>query len=261
MNLKTENIEPALSVRHLTLYYGKTPALWDISFEIPKGQLVAIVGPNGAGKSSLIKACLKLLPTASGKVSFFGKPLEKARKQLAYVPQRETVDWDFPVTVFDLVLMGRYHHINLFKRTSAEDKEAARHVLEVVGLSSFADRQIGQLSGGQQQRAFLARALLQDADLYFLDEPFNGIDQATQLHLIEILKQLRAAGKTIFIVQHDLKSVHGLFDWAILLNRSLISYGPVEHTITGVHLESAYGKHFDLLNEALSLKGEQKRGW
>jgi ABC-type Mn/Zn transport systems, ATPase component len=251
----------ALSVQHLSLYYGKTPALWDVTFDIPKGTLVAIVGPNGAGKSSLIKSCLKLLPTASGSVSFFGLPLEKVRKKIAYVPQRESVDWDFPITVFDLVLMGSYNRLSLFKFPSMKEKEEARKVLEITGLSAYADRQIGQLSGGQQQRAFIARALLQDADIYFLDEPFNGIDQATQLHLIEILKELKGRGKTILIVQHDLKSVHGLFDWVILLNRSLIACGSVEQTFTHAHLENAYGKHFDLLNQALELKGQQKRGW
>lgn len=253
--------ESAFCVEHLSLYYGKTPALWDVSFDIPKGTLVAIVGPNGAGKSSLIKSSLKLLPAASGHVSFFGQPLEKMRKKIAYVPQRESVDWDFPVTVFDLVLMGSYNRLNLFKFPSQKEKEAARKVLEATGLSAYADRQIGQLSGGQQQRAFIARALLQDADLYFLDEPFNGIDHATQLQLIEILKELKGRGKTILIVQHDLKSVHGLFDWAILLNRSLIACGPIEQTFTAAHLEHAYGRHFDLLNQALELKGQQKRGW
>lgn len=237
----------ALSVKHLSLYYGKTPALWDIHLEIPTGHLVAIVGPNGAGKSSLIKACLKLLPTASGHISFFGQPFEKVRKKIAYIPQRESVDWEFPITVFDLVLMGSYQKPKL-------EKEEARKMLEVTGLSAVADRQIGQLSGGQQQRAFFARALLQDADIYFLDEPFQGIDHATQLHLMEILKDLKARGKTVIIVQHDLKSVHGFFDWAVLLNRSLIASGPIEQTFTGKNLELAYGKHFELLKEALELQ-------
>ena len=251
----------ALQINHLTVYYGKTPALWDVSFEIPKGVLVAIVGPNGAGKSTFIKACLKLLPAASGKAAFFGRPFEKMRDKIAYIPQRESVDCDFPITVFDLVLMGRYNRLNFLKFTTKRDREATWEVLEKTGLVHLAHRQIGELSGGQQQRAFLARALLQKADLYFLDEPFNGIDQATQLQLTETLKSLRDEGKTILIVQHDLKSVHGLFDWAILLNRSLIACGPIEQTFTSTHLESAYGKQFDLLNQALELKGQKKRGW
>lgn len=244
----------ALKVNHLTVYYGKTPGLWDISFEIPAGQMVAIVGPNGAGKSTLIKACLRLIQIASGKVDFFGK-------KIGYVPQREAVDWDFPITVFDLVQMGCYRKCNFLRFTTAKEKEAVRKVLEMTGMTAYAHRQIGQLSGGQQQRAFLARALLQQADLYFLDEPFNGVDQATQIQLLEILKHLRAQGKTILIVQHDLKSVPSLFDSVIVLNRSLIACGPTEETFTGVHLETAYGKQFDLLNQALELKGQQKRGW
>ena len=219
-------------VSQLTVNYDKTPVLWDISLAIPAGTMVGIIGPNGAGKSTLIKAALGIVKPLSGKVEFFGQPLKKVRQRIAYVPQRESVDWDFPVTVKDLVLMGRYGKLGLFRRPLEADRIAAEHYLKLVGMEEYADRQISQLSGGQQQRAFLARALLQEADIYFMDEPFAGVDSATEAVIVKLLQQLRGEGKTIFVVHHDLNTVESYFDWVILLNMRLIAYGETTRYFT-----------------------------
>ncbi len=237
-----------LSVEHLTIHYDKTAAIWDVSFSLPKPLLLAIVGPNGAGKSSLIKAILNLVPKSSGRVAFSGK--------VAYVPQRESVDWTFPISVRELVVMGRYHRLGLFRRPKKEDYAAADQLIERVGLSPYKNRQIGELSGGQQQRAFLARALIQEAEITFMDEPFIGIDQATEGLLLEILKEMRESGKTVVVVHHDLDCVKKHFDWALLLNRCLISFGPVDQALSSKNLERAYGQSFALLEEALKLSRE-----
>lgn len=246
------------SVENLTIHYHKTPALWDVSFELPHPLLLAIAGPNGAGKSSLIKGALDLLPKSSGRVSFYGSPIEKMRGKIAYVPQRESVDWTFPITVRELVVMGRYHRLSLFQRPRAADWEAADAMIEKVGLLPYRDRQIGQLSGGQQQRAFVARALLQEAPITFMDEPFSGIDQTTEALLFEILKEMRQNGKTVVVVYHDLEGVKRHFDWALLLNRCLISFGPVKEALSPVNLERAYGTTITLLDEALRLSKEME---
>jgi manganese/zinc/iron transport system ATP- binding protein len=250
----------ALEINQLTVNYGKTPVLWDISMSIPPGVLVGILGPNGAGKSTLIKAALGLVKPLSGKVEFNGQPLKRVRGQVAYVPQRESVDWDFPVTVRDLVVMGRYGRLGLFRRPREADWAAADHYLELVGMKSFANRQINQLSGGQQQRVFLARALCQEADIYFLDEPFAGVDLATERIIIQLLQELRAKGKTVFVVHHDLNTVENYFDWVILLNMRLIAYGPTLECFTPTNLNATYGKSYALFDEALKLSKEKQIG-
>lgn len=252
---------PALEISELTVNYERAAALWNISLKVPQGKLVAIIGPNGAGKSTLIKAALGLIKPLSGCVSFFGKSLNQVRKRVAYVPQRESVDWDFPITVFDLVLMGRYGKIGLFKRITKEDKEAVRKYLEMVGLENYSQRQISQLSGGQQQRAFLARALIQESDLYFMDEPFTGIDITSTNVILDILKQLKESGKSVFIVHHDLESVSQTFDWAILLNMRLVAQGDVQSVLTPQHIHCAYGKECFLWDEARKLNRGKSAGF
>lgn len=260
MHEKQEGSSSALDVHHLTVNYDKTPVLWDVSFTIPQGVLVGIVGPNGAGKSTLIKAALGLVKPLSGKVDFFGQPLKRVRQRVAYVPQRESVDWDFPVTVRDLVVMGRYGRLGLFNRPREADWAAADRYLELVGMKEYADRQISQLSGGQQQRAFLARALLQEADIYFMDEPFTGVDLATETAIIQLLQQLRSKGKSVFVVHHDLNTVEAYFDWVLLLNMSLIACGPIDECFTPTTLHSTYGKSYALFDEALKLSQQKKTG-
>lgn len=257
---KQEETSPVLDVHHLTVNYDKTPVLWDVSFTIPQGVLVGIVGPNGAGKSTLIKAALGLVKPLSGKVHFFGHPLKRVRQRVAYVPQRESVDWDFPVTVRDLVVMGRYGRLGLFNRPREADWAAADRYLELVGMQAYAHRQISQLSGGQQQRAFLARALLQEADIYFMDEPFTGVDLATETTMIQLLQQLRSKGKSVFVVHHDLNTVEAYFDWVLLLNMSLIACGPTAECFNPTTLHSTYGKSYALFDEALKLSQQKKTG-
>ncbi|MBN9377653.1 MAG: manganese ABC transporter ATP-binding protein [Chlamydiales bacterium 38-26] len=250
----------AFQAHQLTVNYDKTPVLWDITFDIPQGHLVGIVGPNGAGKSTLIKAALGLLKPISGSVDFFGKPLRSVRTKIAYVPQRQSVDWDFPITVRDLVLMGGYGRLGVLKWPRKADRVAAERYLEWVGMDQYADRQISQLSGGQQQRVFIARALLQEADLYFMDEPFAGIDLATEKVIMGILSKLKAEGKTVFVVHHDLNTVENYFDWAVLLNMRLIASGPVKEAFTAQNLQATYGKSFSLFDEALKLSQEKTHG-
>lgn len=250
----------ALKVTHLTVNYDRTPVLWDINLEVPEGKLVGIMGPNGAGKSSFIKTCLGLIQPISGAVEFFGKPLKKARHRIAYVPQRESVDWDFPITVLELVLMGRYGRLGLFRSPRKADRDAAMHYLGLVGMSGFHDRQISQLSGGQQQRVFLARSLMQEADIYFLDEPFTGIDHATEKALIKLLQDMRSERKSIFVVHHDLGTADSYFDWTILLNMRLVASGPTLTSFNSVNLSAAYGRNPALLDEAIRLSQDKKSG-
>jgi manganese/zinc/iron transport system ATP- binding protein len=258
--MNNKGSEPALQISHLSVNYGKTPALWDITLQVPAGHLVGVIGPNGAGKSTLIKAALGLIPSISGKVDFFGLPLKKTRLRVAYVPQRETVDWDFPITVRDLVLMGRYGRLGLFHWPRQADKIAAEHYLDMVGMLPYANRQISQLSGGQQQRVFIARALLQEADLYFMDEPFAGIDLATESVIMDILRQLKAKGKTVFVVHHDLNTEENYFDWAIMLNMRLVACGSVSDIFNPEILHATYGKSYALFDEALKLSQQKASG-
>lgn len=231
----------AFEIEDLTVAYNSKPALWDVDLDVPEGVLMAIVGPNGAGKSTLIKAALGLLPRAAGEARFFGKTYEQARQQVGYVPQRGSVDWDFPTTVLDVVMMGRYGRLGWLRRPGKSDRDAALRALEQVGLSAFADRQISQLSGGQQQRTFLARALVQDAQLYFMDEPFAAVDAVTERAIVTLLQTLREQGKTVIVVHHDLQTVPEYFDWVTLLNIEIIATGPVSETFTEDNLRRAYG--------------------
>lgn len=251
---------PVLKVEQLTVNYDKTPVLWDISFTVPKGKLVGIIGPNGAGKSTLLKTMLGMITPLSGKVEFFGRSFKKVRRRVAYMPQRTSVDWDFPITVLDVVLMGRYGRLGWFKWPRAADKEAAKKALEMVGMLPFADRQISQLSGGQQQRIFIARALLQDADIYLMDEPFAGVDVATEKAIIALLDKLKTEGKTLFVVHHDLSTVERYFDWTILLNISLIASGPVSEVFHAENISRTYGRSNVLLDEAAKLSKNKTSG-
>lgn len=251
---------PVLTVSQLMVNYDRTPVLWDINISIPSGVLVGIVGPNGAGKSTFIKAVLGLIPQMSGKIEFFQKKLKEVRQRIAYVPQRETVDWDFPITVRELVVMGRYGYLGLFQRPRESDWAMADYHLNLVGMSGFENRQISQLSGGQQQRVFLARALLQDADVYFMDEPFTGVDIATEGVIVDILKELRNRGKTIFVVHHDLNTMESYFDWIMLLNMRLIACGPIKTYFNAHYLNAAYGKTYAIFDEALKLSQQKQMG-
>ncbi len=230
-----------VEVKDLTVAYQDRPVLWDIDLAVPAGTLMAIVGPNGAGKTTLIKAILGLLQPAAGSVTIFGRPYAEQRRLVAYVPQRGSVDWDFPTQVLDVVMMGRYGRLGWFRRPTRRDQEAALQALEKVGMAAYAHRQISQLSGGQQQRTFLARALVQEADIYFMDEPFQGVDAITERAIVLLLKELRAAGKTVVAVHHDLQTVPEYFDWVTLLNVRRIASGPVGLVFTEDNLRRAYG--------------------
>jgi len=239
-----------LSIHDLTVAYHRKPVIWDIDLDIPEGKLVGIIGPNGAGKSTLLKACLDLIPKASGTVQVYGKDYRKQRAKVGYVPQRESVDWDFPVSALDVVAMGIYRRIGWCKPVLGRHKAIARQALEHVGIGHLADRQISQLSGGQQQRVFLARALAQDAQLYFMDEPFAAVDAATERAIITLLKELKSQGKTVLVVHHDLATVAQYFDWVILLNMRVVAAGPTEEVFTQENLKSTYGGKLTLLAEA-----------
>ncbi|MBK8986205.1 MAG: metal ABC transporter ATP-binding protein [Chloroflexi bacterium] len=231
----------AIEVEDLTLAYNEKPVLWDVDLHVPEGTLLAIVGPNGAGKSTLIKAILGLLKPAAGRVQIYGRSYQQQRHLVGYVPQRGSVDWDFPTSVLDVVMMGRYGSLGWFRRPGRTEKEAALAALERVGMADFAGRQISQLSGGQQQRVFLARALVQDAQVYFMDEPFQGVDAITERAIVALLKELREAGKTVVVVHHDLQTVAEYFDWVTLLNVRRIASGPVAQVFTEENLRRTYG--------------------
>lgn len=239
-----------LAIHDLTVAYHRKPVLWDIDLDIPEGKLVGIVGPNGAGKSTLIKACMDLIPRASGEIAIYGKPYKKQRSQVGYVPQRESVDWDFPVSAQDVVAMGMYQKVGWFKPVRKKHLAKAREVLEHVGIGHLADRQISQLSGGQQQRVFLARALAQDAKFYMMDEPFAAVDAATERAIVSLLHELKDQGKTCMVVHHDLSTVAQYFDWVVLLNMRVVKAGPTEEVFTRENLMKTYGGKLSLLDEA-----------
>jgi manganese/zinc/iron transport system ATP- binding protein len=232
---------PALAVSGLTVAYAEKPAVFSVDMTVAQGTMTAIVGPNGAGKSTLLKAVLGLVKPLSGEVRLFDLPLSRVRDRLAYVPQRASVDWDFPARVIDVVLMGLHRELGLLRRVRPEHLDRARACLARVGMEDFATRQIGQLSGGQQQRVFLARALAQSADLYLLDEPFAGVDAATEKAIIAVLKDLQAEGRTIVAVHHDLSTVRAYFDHLFLINTRPIAAGPVSEVFTSANLQRAYG--------------------
>ncbi|PWJ15900.1 metal ABC transporter ATP-binding protein [Jannaschia seohaensis] len=233
--------DAALAVRGLTVSYGEKPAVFSVDATFPAKTMSAIIGPNGAGKSTLLKAALGVIPRLSGEILVFGKPIDQARDRIAYVPQRASVDWDFPTTVLDVVQMGLYRKVGLLGRLSGAMAARARDCLARVGMQDFAHRQIGQLSGGQQQRVFLARALAQDADLYLLDEPFAGVDAATERAIIDVLKTLQSEGKAVVAVHHDLSTVRDYFDHVFLINVRRIAEGPVATTFTAETLQATYG--------------------
>jgi manganese/zinc/iron transport system ATP- binding protein len=243
--------EAPLWVNDLTVAYHRKPVLWDIDLTLPESRLIAVVGPNGAGKSTFIKAVLGLVPRASGTVTIYGESYENQRHLVGYVPQRESVDWDFPVNALDVVAMGLYRRIGWFRPVSRTHRRTAMKALEKVGMANFAKRQISQLSGGQQQRVFLARALAQDAQLYFMDEPFAGVDVATERAIIALLKELKAAGKTCVVVHHDLQTVPTYFDHVVLLNMRLVAAGPVDPVFNEENLKKTYGGRLTLLSQAL----------
>lgn len=245
--------EIIIEVNDLTVAYREKPVLWDIDLEIPRGVMMAVVGPNGAGKSTLIKTLLEIINPIAGEVKFFGEPYRKARKRIGYVPQRESVDWDFPTTVLDVTLMGKYGYLGWIKRPTKKDKEEALEVLKKVGLTGFQNRQISQLSGGQQQRVFLARALMQDAEIYFMDEPFQGVDAKTEKAIINVLKEMKKKNKTLVVVHHDLQTIREYFDWITILNIRLVECGPVDKVYTAENLHKAYGSTLQL---SLDEKGE-----
>ena len=228
-------------VSGLTVAYDRAPAVWNVDYRAPKGALAAVVGPNGAGKSSFLKGALGLVPTIAGRTAAFGQPIARMRRRIAYVPQRESVDWEYPATALDVAAMGLYREIGWFRRVRRSHRAQALAALAELGMADFADRQIGQLSGGQQQRVFLARALVQDADLFLMDEPFAGVDAATERTIVALLRRLANAGKTAVVVHHDLATVREYFDAALLLNVRKIAAGDVDEALTEDHLQKAYG--------------------
>jgi manganese/zinc/iron transport system ATP- binding protein len=241
------NREAAITVEDLTVAYGEKPVLWDVDLTVPSGVLMAIIGPNGAGKTTLIKAVLNLVNTAAGQVLIYGESYQKQRRLVGYVPQRGSVDWDFPTNVKDVVMMGRYGALGWLKRPGRKERDMALAALEKVGMSRYAERQISQLSGGQQQRVFLARALVQDALVYLMDEPFQGVDATTERAIVSLLQELRAQGKTVVVVHHDLQTVPEYFDWTALLNVRLIASGPVRDVFTEENLRLTYGGRVSFL--------------
>jgi manganese/zinc/iron transport system ATP- binding protein len=232
---------PAIEVCNLTVAYQDKPVLWEVDMQAPSGALMAIVGPNGAGKTTLIKAILGLVRPLAGQALIYGKPYPQQRHLVAYVPQRNSVDWDFPTSVLDVVMMGRYGALGWLRRPGPAERSAALDALDKVGMVDFAERQIGQLSGGQQQRVFLARALVQNAQVYLMDEPFQGVDATTERAIVRLLQELRSQGKTVLVVHHDLQTVPEYFDWVMMLNVRRIAYGPVSEVFTEQNLRATYG--------------------
>lgn len=239
----------AIEIERLSVTYDASPVLWQIDLKIPKGKMVAILGPNGGGKSTLLKAVTGLLTPFSGRIKCLGKPYKKVGRQIAYVPQRSTVDWDFPVSVFDVVSMGCFGRKGLFKRIGKEDRQLIDQAMSDLGLTSLADRQIGELSGGQQQKVFLARALVQQPEIYLMDEPFSGVDLATEKTIVTLLKKLQTEGKTIVLVHHDLYSVSRYFDYGVLLSTALVASGPIEEIFVRENLLKTYGEHFSFFED------------
>ncbi|MES3629818.1 MAG: metal ABC transporter ATP-binding protein [Longimonas sp.] len=232
--------EPALDIRGLTVAYHDEPVLWDIDLTVPRSTILGIVGPNGAGKTTLLKAVLDLVPIASGRVRVLGDAYAANQNRVGYVPQRGSVDWDFPTNALDVVLMGLYGELGWFRRPGAAEKEKARNALDQVGMLDYADRQISQLSGGQQQRVFLARALVQEADLYLMDEPLQGVDATTERTIIDLLRRLRNQGRTLLVVHHDLSTVREYFDQVLLLNVRAVASGSVETAFTDANVRETY---------------------
>ena len=238
----------AIAVKDLTVVYHEKPVIWDLDFFVPRATLLGIVGPNGSGKTTLLKSILEIIKPTTGSIKIFGQPYNRNVHNIAYVPQKSSVDWSFPTDVFDVVLMGRYGHLSLFGRPTKKDHEIAQQALEMVNMQQFAHRHISQLSGGQQQRVFLARALAQQADIFILDEPFAGIDMVTEHIILKLLQQLRDQGKTIIVVHHDITTVKKYFDWTFLMNIKHIALGPTEIVLTPENVAQTFQVH-NLFNE------------
>gem|GEM_PF-26675 len=253
-------VPPALEVHDLTVSYQRKPVLWNVDLAVPTGKLVGIVGPNGAGKSTLIKAIMGLLPLSSGWVQVNGRPVSGQRDKIAYVPQRESVDWTFPVTAIDVVLMGRYGSVPWYRRIGRKDRQIARACMDKVGMLPFADRQISNLSGGQQQRVFLARALAQESDIYLMDEPFTGVDASTETAIVKLLQELREQGKTVLVVNHDLQTAQEYFDMLILINMRLVAFGPTREVFTPELLQKTYGGRLTILSEVADAVARHEQG-
>ena len=253
------NSESPLIVNDLTVAWHRKPVIWDVDLEVSSGQLVGVVGPNGAGKSTLLKAIMDLVPKASGRVEVFGQSYRQNRHRVGYVPQRESVDWDFPISVLDVVTMGLYGKIGWCMPVRRRHRDIAMQALDKVGIGELSHRQISQLSGGQQQRTFLARALVQDADLYLMDEPFAAVDAATEKAIVEILREMRRAGKTALVIHHDLHTVPEYFDSVVLLNMRVVASGPTEQVFTRENLERTYGGRLTLLDEATEAMRRRER--
>jgi len=249
---------PIIEVHDLTVSYNNKPVLWNVDFTLPSSQMIGIIGPNGAGKSTLLKSLMDLVPSASGYIKLFNDDLDKVRHKISYVPQRESVDWDFPASVMDVALMGRYNPKNIFGRFSKEDKEIAIDCLKRVNMLDYANRQISQLSGGQQQRAFLARALAQQADLYLMDEPFAGVDASTEKSIVDLFLSMKKEGKTIIVVHHDLQSAIDYFDCVLLINTRLVASGSVKEVFTTELLQETYGGKLTLLTKIGELIKEKQ---
>lgn len=253
--MKASSKDVACEVHDLKVSYDEKPVLWGIDFEIPTGVLAGIIGPNGSGKTTLLNSILGLKDPERGYAEIFGEPISKVRKKVSYVPQRDTVDWDFPATVFEVVLMGRYGQLGLFKRPGKADRKIAAESLEKVGMEAFRDRQISELSGGQQQRVFIARSLAQQAECFFFDEPFAGVDAASEESIIALMKGMVADGKTLIVVHHDLNSVQDYFDWLILLNLRMVAAGPTENVFTQENLSKTYGGQLTILSRIAEATG------
>ncbi|MEN2282211.1 metal ABC transporter ATP-binding protein [Algoriphagus sp. SE2] len=249
----TQIDNPILEIHDLIVSYDQSPVLWNVDLSLPSGKLIGILGPNGAGKSTLIKAIMGLVTPSGGYVKIFDKTLEQVRSKISYVPQRESVDWNFPASVLDVVMMGTYGKLGLFKRPGKKEKEIALSCLDQVGMMSFVNRQISELSGGQQQRVFIARALAQEADLYLMDEPFAGVDMSTETAIFNLLKEMTAKGKTVIVVHHDIHSAMNYFDWIIMLNLHLVASGPTDEVISEELLRKTYGGKLNLLTKVTDL--------
>jgi len=232
-----------IAIKDLTVAYHEKPVIWDLDFFVPPKTLLGIIGPNGSGKTTLLKSILGIIKPTTGSIKIFGQPYDRTIHNIAYVPQKSSVDWSFPTNVFDVVLMGRYGHFSFFSRPSKQDREIAQHALEMVNMQDFSMRQISQLSGGQQQRVFLARALAQQADIFILDEPFAGIDIVTEQIILTLLQKLRDEGKTIIVVHHDITTVKKYFDWTFLMNIKHVALGPTQQVLTSENIAQTFQTH------------------
>ncbi len=253
-------MDETILIENYNVFYHEQPVVWNINASLPTQKLIGIVGPNGAGKSTLVKSMLGFIPSTSGNVLFLGKKLSEVQSKIAYIPQKSSVDWHFPITAIELVLMGCYRRLGFLKRPSPEEKNKALELLERLQMKEYATSQIGELSGGQQQRLFIARALMQEADIFFFDEPFTGIDLTTEHFLLDLFKQLVMQGKTIFVIHHDLSKIQQYFDWVIFLNTRLIASGPMPETFTMENLLKTYGSKEEILEKAITISKDKLSG-